>query len=425
MKLGKILLGASLMIATATFAQDSTAVNGEDRECLRMRKIANDAMEIKDYKESVTYFIKGETICGNYTTANYGRLTGSLMRLINAEQDQELKYKYTDTLIAVWDRMDEKGLYDHKNDMSRGLYYLQLNPADYNKADFFLTRGVKEQGTSVKENYIASFYYNTYTLFYIEQDADKKNALKKRMITDYFSLSKLITEANFSIKTQESLTAYLRTVVQSCDDLTPEIADFIANLSEDPAAATSALMSLITLMEEMECTESQEYMDLINKYLEIDPESPIALEMKAKILEKQKKYRDANAIYDKLIGLAEVTDERKAELKYKIVANVYKTGAYKAAYSKAMAIQGTNRSKALVIAAQCVAATANSCGESTFLRKCNYIYAVQLLEKAGQGGSSQANKYKANYPTSDMCFQEGNPASVTLECWGVSVSPCN
>jgi len=420
MKLGKILLGASMIIATASFAQDG----GEDRECLRMRKIANDAMEIKDYKEATTFFIKGETICGNYNASNYGRLTGSLIRLINAEKDKEVKKLYSDTIIAVYDRMEEKGFYDHKNDMLRGYYYLQISTPNYLKADEFFSRGVKEQGTAVKEMYIPLYYYNTYTLFYMEQNVDKKNGLKKRMISDYFELSKLITEANFSPKAQESITAYFNTVVQSCEDLTPEIAGFITNLPAETEAAKASLMSLIVLMEDKKCKDSQEYMDLINKYLELDPESPVALEMKAKILEKQKKYRDANSIYEKLIGLAEVTDERKTELRYKIVVNIYNTGSYKSAYNKAMSVQGPNRSKALEIAAQCVAATAMICGESTFARKCNYIYAVQLLEKAGLGGSSKANNYKAKYPTSQECFKEGNPASVTLTCWNVTVSPC-
>ena len=420
MKLGKILLGVSMIFATATFAQD-----GEDRECLRMRKIANDAMGIEDYKEASTYFLRGETICGNYDASNYGRLTGSLIRLINAEQDKELKKAYADTLMQVWERMDDKNLYEHSNDMLRGYYYLQLTTPNYIKADTFFSRGVAEQGTAVKEMYIPLYYYNTYSLYYIEQDVEKKADLKKRMINDYFDLTELITKANFSIRAQESITGYFRTVVTGCDDLNPEIARFIETLPTDVEAAKVSLMRMITLMEEMNCTDSQEYMDLINKYLELDPESPAALEMKAKILENQKQYRDANVIYEKLILLEEVTDERKDELRYKIVYNIYNTGSYQSAYNKAMSVKGPARGKSLVIAAQSVGKMANSCGESTFLRKCNYLYAARLLEQSGVASAKMIAEYKALGPTPQECFQEGNPASVTLECWGVTVSPCN
>ena len=76
-------------------------------------------------------------------------------------------------------------------------------------------------------------------------------------------------------------------------------------------------------------------------------------------------------------------------------------------------------SRALLIAADCVAKTANSCGASTFDRKCNYYYAAQLALKAGNSGA--AAKYKANAPSSDEIFNNNSPASVTLSCWGVTV----
>ena len=423
MKLGSILLGVSMILATATFAQD------EDRECRRMKKIANDAMIAENYKEATEYFLKGETICGEFDAANYGRLTGSLIRVINVETDADAKKLFSDTLCAIWDRMEEKGLYENKNDMYRGNFELQKSAPDYLKADKYFTRGIAahaDGGTPVQEMYIPLHYYNTFTLYFMEQEATKKNVLKKRMINDYFDLSKLITKSNFSLRAQEGITVYFNSVVQTCDDLTPEIAGFIASLPEDVEAAKVSLMSLIDLMETKKCEDTQEYMDLINAYLQRDPVSPKALEMKGKSLESENKYRDANAIYEKLINLEEVTQERRVELKYKIVNNLFRTRSYKAAYSKAMNIQGKFRGKAMSIAGQCVGQMANSCGVSTFERNCNYIYAVQLLEQSG--GAASANliaQYKAKFPTAKDCFGEGNPASVTLECWGVTVKPCN
>ena len=423
MKLGSILLGVSMILATATFAQD------EDRECQRMKKIANDAMIAENYKEATEYFLKGETICGEFDAANYGRLTGSLIRVINVETDADAKKLFSDTLCAIWDRMEEKGLYENKNDMYRGNFELQKSAPDYLKADKYFTRGIAahaDGGTPVQEMYIPLHYYNTFTLYFMEQEATKKNVLKKRMINDYFDLSKLITKSNFSLRAQEGITVYFNSVVQTCDDLTPEIAGFIASLPEDVETAKVSLMSLIDLMETKKCEDTQEYMDLINAYLQRDPVSPKALEMKGKSLESENKYRDANAIYEKLINLEEVTQERRVELKYKIVNNLFRTRSYKAAYSKAMNIQGKFRGKAMSIAGQCVGQMANSCGVSTFERNCNYIYAVQLLEQSG--GAASANliaQYKAKFPTAKDCFGEGNPASVTLECWGVTVKPCN
>ena len=91
-----------------------------------------------------------------------------------------------------------------------------------------------------------------------------------------------------------------------------------------------------------------------------------------------------------------------------------------------MNIQGKFRGKAMAIAGQCVGQLANECGVSTFERNCNFIYAVQLLEQSGGAASSSLiSSYKAKFPTSQDCFGEGNPTSVTLICWGVTVKPCN
>ena len=78
-----------------------------------------------------------------------------------------------------------------------------------------------------------------------------------------------------------------------------------------------------------------------------------------------------------------------------------------------------NRSKALLVAANCVAKTANSCGSSTFERKCNYYYAAQLANQAGEPGI--ASKFKANAPTADEIFSNNSPATLKLSCWNVTV----
>jgi tetratricopeptide (TPR) repeat protein len=176
-------------------------------------------------------------------------------------------------------------------------------------------------------------------------------------------------------------------------------------------------------MESKKCTESQEYLDLINKFLEIDPESSMALEMKVKILARQGKVSQAVSIYRKLKEGAAST-EAKQEYQFAIADIQFRKGMYKAAYSSAMAVSGVNKGKALVIAAQCVGQTANSCGASTFDRKCNNLYAVQLLEQSGSASASLIQKYKNACPTADDCFKNNSPKSITLECWGVTVYPC-
>ena len=80
-----------------------------------------------------------------------------------------------------------------------------------------------------------------------------------------------------------------------------------------------------------------------------------------------------------------------------------------------------------MIAGLSVGANANNCGDSDFERRCNYIYAVQLLEQARSLGVSDNGaiaKFKANYPTTEQCFNNNSPTSYTLKCYGVTVNPC-
>ena len=107
------------------------------------------------------------------------------------------------------------------------------------------------------------------------------------------------------------------------------------------------------------------------------------------------------------------------ELQYKIAACYMNMGSYNHAYAAAKNVTGELKTKALKIQAQCVAATANSCGNSTFERKCNYVYVAQLMEEAGLDGS----KYRAMGPDGGLssCIRT---TKVFLPCWGVEVIVC-
>lgn len=420
MKLGKLLVVASLLIGSTTFAQE-----GVERECLRMRKIANDAMEITNYKEATTYFVKGEAICDEFGKDNYDRLISCVMGVLEVNTEGETYKAYVDTLLWAWERSEEKGFYDNADDVNRGYFYLQQDPVNYVMADKYLSRGIEKQGKEVNEQFLPLYFYNVYSLWYMEQDAAAKTALKQRLIKEYFSLSKLVKEANFAPSTQESLTQYLAQVIQSCDDITPEIPAFMEALPEDKEAKKTALMDMATLLENNGCTEDDGYKEMVETLYELDPQDPGIIKMKISIAGS---CQERIAAYKQLMSNAQ-TDEERNEYAYAIAYEYFSCGNYNTAYSKATGVTGEFRGQALEIMGKSVAATANTCGASTFERKCNYIYAAQLLEKAqaagvgGLGGSIA--KYKEAAPDANDCFDQGNPGSVTLTCWSVTVSPCN
>ncbi len=414
MKLGKLLIVASLLIGSSVFAQDG---GEEDRECTRLRVVANNAMGVENYKEATEFFLRAEAYCAEFGKDNYDRLLACVQNVLAVqEEESDAYYAYLDTLMMVWEKAEEKGFYDEIDDISRGYHYTLMKQAKYQKADEYMSRGIKKQGTKIADEvYLLLYYYNVYSLWFIEQDAEAKEALKQRYIKEYFELTKLIKEANFAVSTQETLTQYLAQVITSCDDLLPAVPTYMESLPEDPAEKKTALMNFGQLLIDQGCTDSDEFKLIAEELYKLDPEDPKVIE----IILPLKSCSERIPIYKEMKERAFDVVE-KNELQYKIAACYMNMGSYNNAYAAAKSVTGANKSKALKIQAQCVAATANSCGDSTFDRKCNFLYAAQLMEQGGMDGSS----YRAKGPSQEDCFNNNSPSSVTLKCWGVTVNPC-
>ena len=441
MKIANLLIGT--FILTAAFSVKAQEETEQERECKRMRFLAGEEIKVKNYSSAAMYYLKGETICGGYDAANYNRLIGSLRNAAGSRYfltqnnvilssrgsqsveglkydedfDKKTKQAYIDTLVGVYDRMETAGLYDQANDLIRATYIIQSSKPNRAKADELYARAIHKEGSAVTEAHVSYYYYNMYVMF-TEAAADKKPELKKRLISEYFFLSKLITAANMSLKTQENLLSYFNGVVKTCDDILPELKGFMKSLPVELESKKSSVKNFITLLEMKECTKSAEYGMLIDTLNRIDP-SVDGKSAQARYLRSLGKYGEAISKYKEAKSMA-TEDDVKEEIEYKILEIQYHDqNSYRTAYTTAMGINGKYRSAALKLAAQCVSQTANSCGSSTFDRKANYLYAAQLADRAGDG--SAAARYRASGPSEGDWFEAG-VSSVTLSCWGVTVS---
>jgi hypothetical protein len=414
MTLKNLLLGTVFLTTFVAHAQEETE---QERECKRNRFLATEAVNVQNFKEAVMYYIKGEAICGNYDKAQYNRLLGSLQNAVNQETNPAARAKYIDTLLSYYDKVEPLGYINKSVSMVRGLFYLQATTPNAVKADQYMREGILNDGVKTNEAYVQYYYQNLYGLY---ASATDKAEYKKRLINEYFTLSKLIGDAKMSAKTQEAINSLFNEVIRSCDDILPELKVFMTTLPQELETKKVTVNNFLKLLEEKGCDESKEYDMLIDTLIKIDP-SVSAVIAKAKGLRSKKRYADAIATYKDAKGMT--TDaEQKEDIEYAIAEIQLQMGSYKAAYSTAMGVNGKNKSKALSIAAKCVYNTAMDCGVSTFDRKCNYYYAEELANRAGDG--SMAAKARANFPTSSEIFDEGKAKgqSVSLSCWGVSVS---
>ena len=192
----------------------------------------------------------------------------------------------------------------------------------------------------------------------------------------------------------------------------------------------SSLNNFIDLLDQKKCSDSPEYEILIDTLLKVD-RSVNSVIAKAKLLYAKGKNNEALDMLNEAKTL-EITDstllekinKKIASIKLENVRNQYNNKSYKKAYSLGKALTGSIRGEGLKIAAKSVAAMANGCGASTFDRKCNYYYAIELLKKANSSGASVAKlmeKYKNLLPTGEEKFDKGNPKKISLSCWGVEV----
>ncbi len=412
MNLKRIFIAATLLLGFTSFAQETD----QERECLRMRFLAGEELKINNYKGAVTYYLKAETICGEFDKANYDRLIGSLVNTIIDEKDAEKEKAYKDTVLAVYERAEKLGFVGPETYLRRAQYEMGRTKPSVDAADKFFVDGMKAEAGKYDESIIPIYFYNL-LLKYNAAPAANKPALKKRYITEYFELSKVVTDRGMSVKTTETLSTYLGYVVKTCADILPELKIFMKELPQEKEAKKVTVQNFMDLLSAKNCVDSKEFEMLLDTMLLIAPGYETIM-LRARLFVAQGKYSSAISTYNDAKGMAP-SAEAKEDIEFEILKMQYKQNSYKTAYNTAMGISGKNRNEALKIAASCVASLANSCGSSTIERKFNFYYASDLMSRAGVGG-----QYTNNFPTSDELFSNSysKGQTVSLSCWGVSVT---
>jgi tetratricopeptide (TPR) repeat protein len=187
------------------------------------------------------------------------------------------------------------------------------------------------------------------------------------------------------------------------------------DLPSDKEAKKGMVKNFMALIEKQECTDSKEYAMLVDTIIAIDP-SVDAVLAKAKLLLVQGKTSEAIKAFEKALGMSKDA-EQKSDIELKIASAYYHARSYQSAHNAGVNVSGKNAGKGYEIAAKSVNTLMNDCGVSTFDRKANNYYAVELAKKSGN--SSLVEAYKQQCPTSTDLFNEDKEAGekVTLDCW--------
>jgi tetratricopeptide (TPR) repeat protein len=416
MKVKSIILGISLFIGGFTIAQDAD-------ECKRYQAIGGNAYKAKDYEKVVWAYNIAQKECGTLDMKFYNPyIYSAKMAMKNAASDKAKEVAYLDTLINIYETAQETHGIQPQWQSYLGYYYMkQAKEGFMSKADKAYSIGIHHDKQKANEGMVKQYYANLYNLWVQEQDDKKKDAFKERLINEFFKISDYLNKADSDGTTAEFMSTYMNKAVTDCASVLPSIRTFLDGLPQGIEPKKASVKNFMALLEDKSCTSSEEYAMLVDTIIKIDP-SVDAVIARAKLYAAQGKTSEAIKTFKEALAMDEITAEQKSEVEYEIARTYYNAKNYKAAYGAGKNVSGKNSGKGYEIAANCVNAMMNECGVSTFDRKANNWYAVQLAEKSGN--AKLVSAYKRQCPTGTDLFNQGisQGDKVKLECWGVSVS---
>ncbi|WP_418602838.1 tetratricopeptide repeat protein [Hwangdonia sp.] len=191
------------------------------------------------------------------------------------------------------------------------------------------------------------------------------------------------------------------------------------------------LRRAVSRMFNKECTDDPLYIKLVKAYDETAPSADTKYFV-AGLLLKENKETEAISYFKQSFDL-EKDDYKKGKLAYRIGTILKSKGRYGQArgyFRDALKLNPSNGRPHLSIAAM-YAASANSCGDTTFNKRAVYWLAADEARKAGRvdptlksAAAQSATSYSAKAPSKSDIFSAANSGEVIkIGCWiGASVT---
>ncbi|MFM7661059.1 MAG: hypothetical protein ACKO6A_00155, partial [Bacteroidota bacterium] len=225
----RILIFYFIVLSISIFGQTSNCLSNGDgkkpiydaqkakKAALMMDSINDSKGAISEYKRELEFRLKAEKICPDFDLKNYRQIQRVITDLM--KRDTLNIKSYFDTLNAMLERMDAKSINDVKNNIRASNYLKGTNP-NRDKADVFYQKALNETSSKLDDELVQNYYLNIFNI-YNDASEDNKSALKERIITEYFSLSKLCVDKALKEETQTYLTTILNLILKSCEDILP------------------------------------------------------------------------------------------------------------------------------------------------------------------------------------------------------------
>ena len=434
----KALIITLVFAITANLNANAQETTYNEDDCAKFRSLYYQYLKQGMYKDATLFWAKAYTNCGGTDSLDgkffkNGRVA-YLQRLkkLDDEKDAVEIKNINDTLAWVY---EQRMLIDTDPDwaLDYAVMLVSNKSEDYEKIDGLFTNihSLKDQASGTQ---IRSYFRHLIVNKFNAADQENKDAERENVIEEYIVLSDYCSAAikkadaiadekkkAKAIRSyegaQDFLDKYFLKIANDCSVLTPVLDKKFETIPAGEAGLAD-LNKFISLLEKQKCTDSETYSKYVLESVKRNPTAAGYAGL-ATIQSRKDQNSEAVASFQKAVDL-EGEGENKNKYLLALAKSQYIARSYKAAFSTAKKVEGDEKSDALKLCGDCIAATANGCGDSTFERKANYWLANDYYVKAGAGSS----KFLSNAPTSQDMFDEGVSAgsSVSLSCWGESTT---
>jgi tetratricopeptide (TPR) repeat protein len=345
--------------------------------------------------------------------------------LIGKTKDEELRSKYVDTLMMVYDQRIQ---YFNKEGYvlgRKGVDLLNYRPDANQEAFEIFQRSVELEGNK-SSGPVLVFYFQTAISLVKEGKADTS------VIFDTYDEISNIIDHNMKKYKDNSKKLSEWEIVQSnvevrlepfatCDDI---VAIYTRKFEENPDDL-ELLKKISDLLDKKDCHENPLYFSVTTRIYELEP-TPEAAYMIGKMLIVEEKYAESIEFFKQVEGIEDTAALVNA---YKYISEAYRSlnnfPASRSFALKAAALDPTDGEPYLMIG-DLYAASASDCGDNDLTKRVAYWAAVDKYYKAKSVDPELADvagkriaSYSVYFPAIDDIFFYGyhEGETYTVECW--------
>ena len=434
----------------------------QDEECMTKLSIFHEYVKAKNYDAAYEPWMEVRNKCPKFNNAIY--VDGE--KILEHKADKATgaeKEAFLNDLILLWEQRTEH----FASKTPKGEYAAQACQLMYDNKDV-----MHKSTEELYECFDAAYKLDKdtftnpkslYTYFSLMVDLfDKKIKTDSELFNKYDDVVEKVEDEvkNYSLKLNELIAkdstgttftkkekqyqrfyeSYLKAYDQISDGIDKKLGDR-ANCEnliplytkdfETNKANAIWLQRAAGKMSEKECTDDPLFFKLVNAYHELSPSANSAYYLGI-LKDKENKSSEAITFYKQAISL-ETDSFKKSRLNNRIGLKLKARGSYGQArgfFREALKLNPSNGRPYLSIAAM-YAASANSCGDTTFNKRAVYWLAADEARKAGRvdptlssASAQSVESYMAKAPSKADIFTAANSGQVIkIGCWiGASVT---